>query len=735
VKTISEYSSIPFGVTPLEEDPALCSELIQKEYEDRTVPAPKHPGRNSTVMKARMQASRSICRWKSIFSICLWLSLVIRVADTAVVPAQSPLPGTGPLTAEGDLAEQMVEGIKRYLLRETDASVEKRSRLWNRNYGSLESYDQSVAANRERFAKIIGAVDGRVAEVELHLDATLSTPALISAGSGYKVYAVHWSVVGGVTGEGLLLEPNTPPVARIVAIPDADQSPEMLAGLAPGVQPGGQFARRLAENGCQVLVPVLINRQDTWSGITNILPGPSISAAPGSGTMTTSRMTNQPHREWIYRMAYEVGRHIIGYEVQKVLAGVDWFTRENRDKQTAPIGVFGYGEGGLLALYSGALDSRIQATGVSGYFQSRQQVWQEPVYRDVWGLLAEFGDAEIASLIAPRALLVEASRGPEITGPPAETEARKGATPNGKLISAPLPSVEAEVERARSFFAGLKAKEKLQLVVSDGGNGLAGSEAALTGFVGSLGVKTKIRPGSNPPQDLRANHDGTERLHRQFDQLVDYTQWLLGEAPKKRAAFWWKADASSPERWKKSTQFHRDYIWDEVIGRLPSPSQAPNPRTRQIYDEPKFKGYEVMLDVWPDVFAYGILLVPKDLAPGERRPVVVCQHGLEGRPRDTIEKNEAYHYYKQFAARLAEQGFVTFSPQNPYIGKDRFRLIQRQGHPLKLALFSFILGQHERLLDCACRPCWIVTLSRFVPRTSMNGCGRTRVLIRATAIW
>ena len=106
-----------------------------------------------------------------------------------------------------------------------------------------------------------------------------------------------------------------------------------------------------------------------------------------------------------------------------------------------------------------------------------------------------------------------------------------------------------------------------------------------------------------------------------------------------------------------------------------------------------------MLDVWPDVFAFGILLVPKDLHPGERRPVVVCQHGLEGRPRDTIENNDAYHYYKQFAARLAQQGFVTFSPQNPYIGKDRFRLIQRQGHPLKLALFSFILGQHERLLD------------------------------------
>ena len=68
------------------------------------------------------------------------------------------------------------------------------------------------------------------------------------------------------------------------------------------------------------------------------------------------------------------------------------------------------------------------------------------------------------------------------------------------------------------------------------------------------------------------------------------------------------------------------------MGRLPEPQKAINARSRQIYDEPKFSGYEVTLDVWRDVFAYGVLLVPKDLKPGERRPGVVCQHGLEGRP-------------------------------------------------------------------------------------------------------
>ena len=189
------------------------------------------------------------------------------------------------------------------------------------------------------------------------------------------------------------------------------------------------------------------------------------------------------------------------------------------------------------------------------------------------------------------------------------------------------------------------------------------------------------------------------RLHRQFDQLVDFTQKVIAHSPATRERFWAKADSSSPERWTESTQSYRDYIWDEVIGRMPNPDLPANPRTRLIYDEPKFRGYEVMLDVWPDVFAYGILLVPKDIKPGERRPVVVCQHGLEGRASEVADPKVDSHYYHRFAVRLAEEGFVTFAPQNPYIGEDRFRLIQRRGHPLKLALFSFIVGQHQRLLE------------------------------------
>ena len=72
---------------------------------------------------------------------------------------------------------------------------------------------------------------------------------------------------------------------------------------------------------------------------------------------------------------------------------------------------------------------RIDRTVVSGYFQSRQEVWKEPIYRDVWGLLREHGDAELMALITPSQLIVEASSGPNISGPPAETSDRKGCNP------------------------------------------------------------------------------------------------------------------------------------------------------------------------------------------------------------------------------------------------------------------------------------------------------------------
>jgi hypothetical protein len=112
-----------------------------------------------------------------------------------------------------------------------------------------------------------------------------------------------------------------------------------------------------------------------------------------------------------------------------------------------------------------------------------------------------------------------------------------------------------------------------------------------------------------------------------------------------------------------------------------------------------------VVDVWRDVFAWGVLCIPKDIRPGEKRPVVICQHGLEGTPYHTIDTSgRAYEGYKSFAARLAAHGFVTFAPHNPYRGHNEFRSMQRKANPLKASLFSIITPQHSQILN------WLETL-------------------------
>lgn len=607
----------------------------------------------------------------------LLLITVLLLAHGRTTQAE-PLPGTQPLEWHGDLAARMVSGIDRYLMAATQTSVTGRSVHWNPDYSSRAVYEASIAPNRERFREIIGVVDPRVRPAGFEFMSTTRQSSLVAKTDSYEIHAIRWNALPGVSGEGLLLEPTDKPIAQIVALPDADVSPESAVGLAPGVPEAAQFARHLAEAGFRVVVPTLINRTDNWSGHPRV------------------RYTNQPHREFIYRMAFEMGRHIIGYEVQKVLAAVDTFKQEY---PALPIGVAGYGEGGLLAFYSAAADTRIDAALVSGYFGPREGLWSEPIYRNLWDLLSQFGDAEIARLIAPRGLVVEAIPPPRIEGPPPATPQRRGAAP-GAIPSPPVKDVRREFDRAKDSFDQLRAGNKIRFQY--------GAGATLADLADTLNVSAAIPDASPTPPDQRRAFDSSPRLRRQFEELVDFTQANVGNSEFARRAYWASADRTSLATWEKSADDYRDKLWSEVIGRLPEPTSPLQAGSRLTYETDKWKGYEVVLPVWPEVFAYGILLVPNDLKPGERRPVVVTQHGLEGRPQMLVDASikGPYHHY---GARLADRGFIVFAPQNPYIGLDDFRVLQRKANPLGKSLFSFILGQHDRILE------WLATLPFVEP--------------------
>lgn len=597
-------------------------------------------------------------------------------------PAQT-LPGTQLLSWHGDLSERMMDGAHQYVERKIAESVKARRQYWNRDLSSRTAYEKSVGQNRDRFRIITGVVDARE-PVTMERFGDEDDSPLVAETDAYRIHQVRWPVLEHVWGEGLLLEPTSSPAGFVVALPDAGETPEQIAGLAPGISAEKQFARRLAESGFEVVIPTLIDRSSRWSGHPDIA------------------MTDQPHREWIYRQAFHMGRHIIGYEVQKVLAVVDWF--QPRSGGSRKLGVAGYAEGGLIALYSAAADARIDAALVSGYFNTRQRIWSEPIYRNVWALLHEFGDAELATLIAPRGLTIEYSRVPDIT------------SPRGDLRTPEFSTVKAEYDRIGELISpGFQSRH---LAHAEGAPAGPGSYEAVASFSRQLGVEPGKPLSGQLPVDRRRSFNPAERQKRQVKGLEKQVQSLVRASENTRQRFFlyklmpeladetWSTELRHktfpPGRFIEGAKWYRRYFHEEILGRFDEPLLPANARTRRIYDNPRWAGFEIVLDVWPEVFAWGILLLPKDLKPGERRPVVVCQHGRRGVPQDVIEGDvSAYH---NFAARLADQGFITFAPHNLYRGEDRYRWLCRKANGVKATLFSFILAQHEQILR------WLATL-------------------------
>lgn len=595
--------------------------------------------------------------------------------------AADPLPGTAPLTMEGDIPRQLLDGAHRFADRETALSVERRARHWKRDFSSPEAYEKSIQPNRERLARYLGVVNPR------------SKTAFISWGkktalrSGFEVHWLTWpSVLFPETGIELLGE------AIYFAPASEPAMPQRVVIFLPDQDDVLSVVEYLTKSGCHVFIPRGVDRQSQHSI-----------------TQRGARQLGVSHREFVYRQAFEMGRQVIGYEIENLLSLLDALPND-RKFQNLPIGLLGSGDGAMTALYAAAIDPRIQAAGVCGYFGPREKMDEETIDRNVWGRFDEFGDAEIASLIIPRKLVIEAS--------PAATVVEEVSIPGrlftpGKNLAPAAQSARREYERLRTLLGPHHSKlgNPVTFVESPAGLSsntlqlfLAGLQAKSGGTIDSASVEPL------PPSQFKlppANWMGPHPV----DQMTAYTQSLVRESEFVREEFFKNADRQSrdPAKWEASTQWYKDYLYNEVIGRFDYPLEKPNPRTRQVYDEEKYRGYEVVLDVFPDVIAYGVLLLPKDLKPGEKRPVVVCQHGLEGRPQDTIEANQGERYYHRFAAKLAERGFITFAPQNLYIFKNDFRQLQRKLNPLKKSLYSIIIPQHQQICD------WLAALPMVDP--------------------
>jgi hypothetical protein len=253
----------------------------------------------------------------------------------ALTVSAQTIPDAGPWTLPGDPVAAMVSGMERYL---------------DRLRAEMKPARKPSA---ERLRAVLGVVDPRV-----------PVPAIETTGGE----SARWPVLRGVNAEGIHLTPKGTRRGCVVAVPNVDQAPEQLAA-----------ARQFAVAGYEVLSPVLLSTDAKYSGNPDV------------------RMSKLTHREWIYRMSFPVGRHPIGYEVQKVLAAVDWFSSQNCETS-----VYGTGDGGATAWFAAVLDPRIAAVETENTTIEPKSLREEPAYRNLFGILRDFGDEEIRRILGSR---------------------------------------------------------------------------------------------------------------------------------------------------------------------------------------------------------------------------------------------------------------------------------------------------------------------------------------------
>ncbi len=538
-------------------------------------------------------------------------SILLTLACAVSISSAEPLAGTAPLNWKGDIAARLVDTADSFLLEKINEATEARK-------------EKTEIPRREALKVLIGVRDNvRVQNPRIW------SGEIITRNEDYTIRPFRVAAFGDVAVEGLLLEPPQTR-ATTIYLPDPDS---YTTTARPQI---------LAASGHRVFVPVLIDRATRHRKITN--------------------------REFLYRSGFELGWHLIACEVQKVSAIIDAC-----GGAPAKVAVCGDGEGGLIALYAAAIDERVNRAWVIGHFGPRERVWNEPAYRNVFGLLNHFGDAEIARLVAPRTLIIDPSPAVEIAVPPGT-----GGKP-GKIAAFTRLQVNAEALRA-----GLKL-----------------------GDINDFTQEKIDRHGSKPlPTEGLA-----DMRKRAFEEIDHHNQDLLAESTAARRRYFSELDTSSIDKFKSTIEAYRYRFAQDVIGRFDDKIIAANPRSRLFKETEDLRYYEVVLDVFggeSGLFTYGILVVPKDIKAGEKRPVVVCQHGLEGRPQSTIGQQD-HHYYKAFTTTLAQRGFVTFAPQNLYIFGDRFRTLQFKANAIGRTLFSLMVPQHQQLTD------WLGSLD-FVDR-------------------
>ncbi|MEM1444123.1 MAG: hypothetical protein AAGF67_17380, partial [Verrucomicrobiota bacterium] len=522
-----------------------------------------------------------------------------------------PLPGTAPLEwPEEDFSNRLMQEAHEFI----EEKIDDASNFTPGLGSDTEERQARLQQKRTELSFRLGVVDERPpVKVEFIDSSTVTLDGIplgsrIAEGPGFEVHQIRWTVLPGFSAEGLYVTPtgaNASPTAppAMVLLPDAGETPEDVVGLTGTLTGRQQMGLRFASSGFRIVIPTTLSRAP-FEGF--------------DGDDESISKTDQSNREWIYRQAFQMGRHPLGYEIQAALAAVDWLRAESL---ADTITIAGYGEGGRAAFYAAALTNEIDHAFISGVFGPRTQAWSEPIDQNLFHLLPHYRDAEIAAMIYPRPLLIE------------NTEFPNFESGKGSIREPTREEVEREFDRIESALGTFGTPPGI--LIHHANKAARSDYPAVAAFLQTVGIEREV--DRIPPIalliDNRVGFDGKARELRVLAGMQRHVQDLVDQSLKTRREFFFdkaepglrsgkwsverKHETLSPVEFiTKAGEFRRKFQRD-IIGEFGDDLSPLVPRSRLIRETEKWSAWDVVLEVYPGFHAWGTLLLPNDLKEGE----------------------------------------------------------------------------------------------------------------------
>lgn len=255
---------------------------------------------------------------------------------------------------------------------------------WHRDYSSVAAFEKSVEPNRTGWRQVIKPPK-----------LTKSGPVQRTPHTPLADLQAEWITipVGGLTAEGIFAAPKGAsrerPAPLVIVQHGIGSFPERNFGLLDDHDAYHSYARRLVEAGFAVVTPL--------------------------------NLRSVERRNRIERLCRLADMSLPGIEFARMQRLLDEVQEDPRvDRQR--IGMWGLSLGGLATMFWTPLEPRIRAAVVAGWFNHRRNKMVIPDDRYscflvtkeehafFGGWLTAYTDADVASLICPRPLLVQTGK-------------------------------------------------------------------------------------------------------------------------------------------------------------------------------------------------------------------------------------------------------------------------------------------------------------------------------------